>query len=283
VSAIADQAAWQEVERLVRQSRSSFYWAMRLLPAQKRAAMFAIYAFCRKLDDIADGTAPANEKRRQIAAWRQEVNAVYAAQPTTDIGRALDQVRRSYPILRDDLLAVIDGVETDAQGPVTRPTLGELEAYCDRVAGAVGNLSVAIFGATGPAGQSLARNLGRALQFTNILRDLAEDRAEGRLYLPDEVLAGAGIDGRSPDTVLADPNLPRACDVMARMAHVYFNRATEALDRCERRSVRPAAVMLVSYRRLLRRLERGGWRLDGPKVRLSRGEKLVIGLVHGLL
>jgi phytoene synthase len=279
----ADHVAWEHVGRVVRESKSSFYWALRLLPAPKRAAMFAIYAFCRELDDIADSPAPADEKRRDLATWRQEVNNVFEARPATSTGRALDHVRRSYPIERDDLLAVIDGVATDADGPVTRPSLSELELYCDRVAGAVGRLSVAVFGATGPSGAALASNLGRALQLTNILRDLGEDRDEGRLYLPDEVLHSVGIAARTPAEVLADARLPLACEVTASMARVYFNRAAEALSRCDRRSVRPAAVMMVSYRRLLARLERRGWPHEGPKVRLSRGEKLAIGLVHGLL
>ena len=134
----ADQAAWAHVDHVVQGSKSSFYWAMRLLPAPKRAAMYAIYAYCRQLDDIADGPSPIAQKRRDLAAWRQEVNGIFEARATTEIGRALDQVRRDYPIERDDLLAVIDGVQTDAEGPVLRPSLAEFEIYCDRVAGAVG-------------------------------------------------------------------------------------------------------------------------------------------------
>jgi squalene synthase HpnD len=278
-----DLAVWAHVDRIVRSSKSSFYWAMRLLPAPKRVAMFAIYAYCRELDDIADTPAPIDEKRRKLAAWRREVNDVFQARPATDIGRALEQVRLAYPIERDDLLAVIDGVATDAEGPVVRPSQAEFDAYCDRVAAAVGRLSVAIFGASGPAGQELAENLGRALQITNILRDLAEDRDVGRLYLPDEVLSSAGIASRTPGEVLADPRLPKACAELAAKARGHFDRAADALARCDRRSVRPAAVMMVSYRRLLKRLERRGWPIKGPKVRLTRGEKLVIGIRYGLL
>ncbi len=278
-----DPAVTAHVDEVVQRSKSSFYWAMRLLPAQKRAAMYAVYAYCRVLDDVADGRADTEEKQRKLGIWRQEVNSIFDGKPTTNIGRALDHVRQTFPIDRADLLAVIDGVETDAVGPVVRPSMTDLELYCDRVAGAVGKLSVAIFGVTGSPGLILAHNLGRALQFTNILRDVTEDCDEGRLYLPDEILSSAGIVGQTPDTVVADPNLDQACRRMAGLAHGYFDRSREALRLCERRSVRPAAVMMVSYRRLLHLMEQRGWPNTGPKVRLSRREKLAIGIVHGLL
>lgn len=279
----ADAEAWAHVDQIVQRSRSSFYWAMRLLPTAKRQAMFAIYAYCRELDDIADEPAPIEQKRQEIAAWRQEVNAVYAGQATTKLGRTLDLVRQNYPIRREDLVAVIDGVETDAEGPVVRPPMADLELYCDRVAGAVGRLSVAIFGAHGPSGEALAQSLGRALQFTNILRDVTEDACEGRVYLPDELLLSAGIDARTPAEIVSHPALADVCAAMADQAHGYFRQADQALEACDRRSVRPAAVMMVSYRRLLSRMERRGWPQRGPKARLPAGEKLVIGLYYGLL
>ena len=280
---LGEAESWAHVERLVQGSKSSFYWAMRLLPLAKRRAMFAIYAYCRELDDIADEPAPDNEKRQGLAAWRREVDAVFENAPTTPLGRTLNTVRQRYPIRREDLLAVIDGVETDAGGPVVRPSLGDLELYCDRVAGAVGLLSVAIFGATGEAGEALARSLGRALQFTNILRDLREDAADGRVYLADEWLRDAGIEEMLPEAIMSDPALADVCRTMAAAAEGYFKQADEALAACNRRAVRPAVVMMVSYRRLLRKMERRGWPQTGDKARLSAAEKLAIGVYHGLL
>ncbi|MEM7121234.1 MAG: presqualene diphosphate synthase HpnD [Pseudomonadota bacterium] len=282
-NSLGEADSWAHVERLVQGSKSSFYWAMRLLPVAKRRAMFAVYAYCRELDDIADEPAPETEKQQGLAAWRREVNAVYDNAPTTSLGRTLNDVRQDFPIQRDDLLAVIDGVATDANGPVVRPSLAELELYCDRVAGAVGLLSVAIFGATGHAGEMLARSLGRALQFTNILRDLREDAADGRVYLPDEWLRDAGIEALSPETIMNDPALGDVCRTMAAAADGYFKQADDALAACDRRAVRPAVVMMVSYRRLLRKMERRGWPQTGDKARLSAAEKLAIGVYHGLL
>jgi len=279
----AQEAAWQHVTQVARASRSSFYWAMRLMPAQRRKAMFAIYAYCRELDDIADSDKPAAQRRAGLEAWREEVARIWDGAPQSPTGRALLDVRHSYPIRREDLIAVINGVATDAEGPVVRPSLAELDLYCDRVASAVGRLSVAVFGAAGEDGDALAHSLGRALQLTNILRDVDEDGGNGRLYLPDEVLTRAGVAPVCPSQVLTAPGLPQACAIVAEMAHGHFAAARAALARCNRRAVRPAAVMLESYHRLLVRMERRGWHQRSPRMRLSRTEKLAIGIVHGLL
>ena len=279
----ADVDCWRHVHGVARSSRSSFYWAMRLMPSWRRAAMFAIYAFCRELDDIADGDATAAERASGLDAWRIEVERIWNGEATTPTGRALLEVRRDFPIARDDLLAVIDGVATDATGIVLAPSLAELDLYCDRVASAVGRLSVAVFGEHGDAGHDLAAHLGRALQLTNILRDVDEDAAIGRLYVPEEMLAEAGVRSRDPAAVVRDPVLPRACVALARKARTHFDAAAEALARCERHRVRPAAVMMVSYRTLLDRMERRGWQHRSPRMRLGRLEKLLIGLRHGVL
>ncbi len=277
------QVAWEHVTRVARASGSSFYWAMRLMPAQRRAAMFAIYAYCRELDDIADADTPPEQRRAELENWRAEVGRIWDGTPKTPTGRALLDVRRDFAIHRDDLIAVIDGVATDADGPVIRPSLAELDLYCDRVASAVGRLSVAVFGAPGEDGQALAHSLGRALQLTNILRDVDEDGWSGRLYLPDEVLSRAGVAPAAPALVLKEPGLPQACAMVAEMARGHFAAARAALARCDRRAVRPAAVMLESYHRLLGHMERRGWQTRSPRMRLSRSEKLAIGIVHGLL
>ncbi len=275
--------AWTHVRQVARASGSSFYWAMRLMPARRRAAMFAVYAYCRELDDIADADTPLAQRRAELDGWRQEVSRIWEGVPQTLTGRALLDVHRDFPIRRDDLIAVIDGVATDADGPVIRPSLSELDLYCDRVASAVGRLSVAIFGADGEDGQALAHSLGRALQLTNILRDVDEDGWGGRLYLPDEALTQAGVAETTPALVLKEPGLPQACAIVAEMARGHFTAARAALARCDRRAVRPAAVMLESYHRLLARMERRGWQTRSPRMRLSHPEKFAIGLVHGLL
>lgn len=276
-------AAWTHVTQVARASGSSFYWAMRLMPAKRRTAMFAIYAYCRELDDTADADTPLTQRRDELDAWRQEVARIWNGAPQTLTGRALLDVRQDFPIRQEDLIAVIDGVATDADGPVVRPSLAELDLYCDRVASAVGRLSVAVFGAAGEHGHALAHSLGRALQLTNILRDVDEDGWSGRLYLPDEALTRAGVNETTPALVLTEPGLPQACAIVAEMARNHFATARDALARCDRRAVRPAAVMLESYHRLLARMERRGWQTRSPRMRLSPPEKFFIGLRHGLL
>ncbi len=180
-----------------RAAGSSFYTAMRILPRPQREAMFEIYSYCRLVDDIADSSAPHEERRRQLVEWRRKVAALYSDHPPAELA-ALARTARNFALRRDDFLAVIDGMEMDAAQDIRAPDWATLDLYCDRVASAVGRLSVRVFGMTDPDGTMLAHHLGRALQFTNILRDLDEDAEIGRLYLPREALQAAGITSTEP-------------------------------------------------------------------------------------
>ena len=154
---------------------SSFFWTMQLLPYQRREAMYALYAFCREVDDIADGDTRRTLKEVLLSDWRSEIALLYAGCPQHSITRALREPVGLYGVQCSDFLAVIDGMATDACTEIRAPSLEELDLYCERVAVAVGRLSVRIFGEESPAGEHVAAELGRALQLTNILRDLAED------------------------------------------------------------------------------------------------------------
>ncbi len=158
-----------------------------------------------------------------------------------------------------------------------------LEHYCACVAGAVGLLSIRVFGATGPRARDLAWAEGQALQLTNILRDLVEDAERGRLYLPAELLDRHGIDERDPQAALRHPALPKVCDDLAGLAYERFDQAKVALSHCDRRRVRPAVVMMYVYRRILDLLVARGWRrLDQP-VRVAKPIKLWYALRYGIL
>jgi phytoene synthase len=271
------------VADVVVKARTSFYWAMRLLPAEKRRAMFAVYAFCRVVDDIADGDLPAAAKLRQLQGWREEIDRLYAGAARHAIARALAEPVRRFDLARDDFIAVIDGMEMDARGAPVAPTMDELRLYCSRVAGAVGLLSVRIFGAPRESGRRLADALGEAVQLTNVLRDVAEDAELGRLYLPRELLDKHGVPTDSLAAALRHPRLPAVCDELADLAEQRFAAASAELETMPRRALRPARLILVVYRRLLARLrQRGFARLDEP-VKLSKAEKLWLILRHGLL
>lgn len=268
---------------VVRASGSSFYGAMRTLPKEQRDAMFAIYAFCREIDDIADDPLPPEQKKAALADWRDEIERVYAGTPQKPTGRALLEPVARYALRKEDFIALIDGMEMDAGESFHGPSMDTLTLYCERVAGAVGMLSVRVFGEPGEAGTRLAWTLGQALQLTNILRDIQEDSERGRLYLPDELLTQHGIATRDPAAVLAHPALPAVCDTLAALAKQRFDEAIAAMAACDRRKVRPAIVMMHVYRAILNKLIRRGWRtLDAP-VKVSKAAKLWIALRYGFL
>ena len=278
----ADDEARAHVRAVTVASGTSFYWAMRFLPRARREAMFAIYAFCREVDDIADGEESPDDKRRRLDRWREEIDSLYSGNPAFPTARALVEPVRRFGMRREDFLAVIDGMEMDLDDGLTAPGFEELELYCHRVAGAVGLLSIRAFGASGAHAEAFALALGTALQLTNILRDLMEDAERGRLYLPRELLTEAGIEVAEPRDVLRHPAIPGVCDALARIAKDRFAAAMAALEKCDRRALRPAVVMMVHYRRLLEALEERGWTgLDVP-VRISRPEKILIALRHGV-
>ena len=172
-------------------SGSSFYAAMRILPREQREAMFQIYSFCRQVDDIADSDGPRPERLAALQQWRDDIEALYKGDPPPRIRDYVASVQR-FDLKQQDFLAIVDGMEMDVPQDMRGPDLATLDLYCDRVASAVGRLSVRVFGLGEADGILLAYHLGRALQLTNILRDLDEDAAIGRLYLPREALVEAG-------------------------------------------------------------------------------------------
>jgi len=255
---------------------------MRTLPAPQREAMFAIYAFCREIDDIADDPLPTDRKIAALAEWREEVGRLYQGKPGNPITRALVRPVAAYGLEKDDFLALIDGMEMDAKEDLRGPSMETLVLYCERVAGAVGRLSVRVFGAHGKHSDPLAWALGQALQLTNILRDLQEDADRGRLYLPSELLDKYGIETRDPAAVLAHPGLGGVCDELARVARQRFREATEATRHFNRRNMRPAIVMMQVYRGILDKLVARGWQRVNEPVRISKLRKLFIALRYGL-
>jgi phytoene synthase len=174
-------------------------------------------------------------------------------------------------------------MEMDAAQDIRAPDLATLDLYCARVASAVGHLSVHVFGDPSAAAHAVADSLGRALQLTNILRDLDEDARRGRLYLPREILDRHGIRDAEPLAVLRHPALPAACRDLAAIAEAHFADADQAMARCSRRAMRPAALMAAFYRAMLDALLRSGWRDPSARIGLSKPRKLWLVLRRGLL
>ncbi|MBI0435384.1 presqualene diphosphate synthase HpnD [Roseomonas sp. KE0001] len=257
-------------------SGSSFYAAMRLMPRREREAMFAIYAFCRQVDDIADdGTRPRALRARELDRWRADLAALYAGAPA---GRAafLAPAVRDFGLRQADFLAVIDGMAMDVEADLRAPDEATLDLYCDRVASAVGRLSTRVFGMEEAPGLALARDLGRALQLTNILRDLDEDAAIGRLYLPAELLRQAGIESDDPATVLADARVEAACRVLAGRAEAYFATADRLLRGRPRGRLLAPRLMQAVYSALLRDMRAAGWAPPRRRVRIGKPRLLAL-------
>ena len=261
---------------------SSFYAAMRLLPAAQRNAMFEIYGFCRAVDDIADDPGLRAMRLAELEKWRDEIRGLYQGKVSARTGPLAEPVAR-FGLAEKDFQAVIDGMEMDVHEDIRAPAAEMLDLYCDRVASAVGRLSVKVFGIPDERGEQLARNLGRALQLTNILRDIDEDAERGRLYLPADLLAAAGIASTDPDTVLAHPALAEVCQPLAETALGYFIASERILSECPRRAGRAPRLMAKVYGALLRRLIERGWQAPREPVRLSRSTKLWMLLRHGIV
>ena len=264
-------------------SGSSFYAAMRLLPPAERAAMFAIYAFCREVDDVADEPGPTPDERRvELDKWRADVAALYAGSPAPRISYLAEHVRR-FGLKETDFLAIVDGMEMDVGDPIIAPDYATLDLYCDRVASAVGRLSVKIFGMPDAPGETLAYHLGRALQLTNILRDLDEDAAMGRLYLPREALEAAGIATRDPKAVIDDPRIDAACRWVAAKAHEQYALADAVLKARPPGRIRSPRLMREVYQQILRETETVGWAPPRRRVSLGKARLIWIVLRHGLV
>ncbi len=250
-------------------SGSSFYAAMRILPRPQRQAMYDIYAFCRAVDDVADDGGDRAVRTEQLAQWRRDIDALYAGQPPARL-HSLAQAVQAFDLRREDFLAVIDGMEMDVRADIRAPDLATLDLYCDRVASAVGRLSVRVFGMSEEDGKALAYHLGRALQLTNTLRDIDEDAGIGRLYMPREFLEQAGIDSDDPQEVASNPALGEACAKVAALAAEHFVKADAIMARTPRSVVRAPRIMGEAYHAILRRLLARGWAAPRAPIKLGK-------------
>jgi 15-cis-phytoene synthase len=271
------------VARITRRSRSNFYYGFLALPRRRREALYAVYAFCRTVDDIADlGQARGEEPaalRRELARWRQEVARCFAprGEPEHPIARRLQAAVRAFPIPREALEAIIDGVESDLEQR-TYETAEDLYPYCYRVASAVGLCAIEIFGYTDPRARQYAIDLGTALQLTNIVRDVGADAQAGRVYLPQEDLRAFGVtaddlrDGRYSEAFV------RLMEREAERARHFYRAAWASYPLTDARSLVPAEIMGRIYFALLREIEARRFRVFGERVALPARRKVAVAL-----
>jgi phytoene synthase len=268
---LPDAAAFRK-----RVSGSSFYTAMLLMPKPEREAMFAVYMYCRLVDDIADDDVrPRQARAAELTGWRRALDALYAGQPA---GQAafLEGPVRDFGLRQSDFLCVIDGMDMDVAADIRAPDLATLQLYCDRVAAAVGRLSTRIFGMEEAPGLELAHQLGHALQLTNILRDLDEDASIGRLYLPREHLARAGISTSDPFVAISDPRVDHACRELAAQALDHYSAADRLLRSKPRGRLLAPRLMAAVYRVLLGDMLAKGWAPPRQRARIGKARLLYI-------
>ena len=241
-------------EEIVASSGSSFRFGMRLLPAERRRATLAIYAFCRTVDDIVDGPLPDAIKSAQIDAWQHELDLAARGAAVTPVGREISHAITRFDLPLEEFALVIEGMRMDLSG-VVAPDRAAFDAYIRRVAGAVGILSMHVFGAwRGETSRRFALSLARALQITNILRDVEEDASRGRLYLPADLLRDAGIPF-DPSRVPGAPGLSEVRARLASEARAAFTAARQEIAGHARLRLSPALLMMGPYDRLLTRIE----------------------------
>lgn len=262
---------------------SSFYAGMRILPKAEREGMYAVYGFCRIVDDIADfQEGDRGVRRAELDGWRADLASLYAGGEPGRAALVADAVAR-FGLRQEDFGAVLDGMRTDVDADVRAPAFADFDLYCDRVASAVGRLSVKVFGMPDAEGFELAYGLGRALQYTNVLRDLDEDAAIGRLYMPRELLAQAGIESDDPQAVVADPRIDVAARALAALARGHYEAAEMVLGLRSPGKLAAPRLMSAVYSRILAKMEAVGWAAPRERARIGKRDLMWIVLSRGLM
>jgi phytoene synthase len=267
--------AYAQCARVTRQSGSSFASAFWMLPRAKRRAVHAIYAFCRLADDIADDPAVGGDRARLLARWRAELESACRGKSAHPVGIALADAIQRFQLPEREFADLLRGVESDLRDE-TMETWEDLERYCYRVASTVGLLVVRVLGYRNPRALEYARSLGIAVQLTNVLRDVGEDAAAGRIYLAREDLKRLGVEAGDLRALRMTPEVGRLLEFYAARARSYYERAAHALPDEDRRALRPAEAMGRIYRALLEELQRRDFPCLGKSLRLSRRRRLAI-------
>jgi phytoene synthase len=260
--------------RITRASSSNFYYAFKLLPVSRRRGLYAIYAFCRFIDDIADDDA-TREPGALLQQWREELERVYAGTPTRAVSRALAATVQQFTIPKDYFAEIIDGVEMDLSRK-RYATFAELRQYCYRVASAVGLACIEVFGYRNAQTRVYAENLGIAFQLTNIIRDVREDAERGRIYIPLEDLKRFAV---AEEELLAgrhSPRLEKLLEFEAQRAQEFYHNAQAALPPEDRGSVLTAEAMRFIYGALLRRIVKSHYRVMDGRFSLSVPHKMLL-------
>lgn len=279
MSALSGAAAY--TRKLTEKSRSNFYYAFLFLPDERREALYAVYAYCRLVDDVVDEEAPPEKKRAGIAQWRALLDEIYAGPsapaPAHPAAAKLKWAVERFPIRREDMEGIIDGCEMDID-KARYETWDELRTYCYRVASCVGLMCIEIFGHSSEKARRYAVDLGIALQLTNILRDVVEDAQRGRIYVPLEDLRTFGVEPESLIRGESSPNAKRLLRHLANRSRAHYLSARAAIGPDEKRRLVIAEIMGDIYYALLQEIERRDFDIFHGKIEVTRARKMAIAL-----
>lgn len=266
------------IGKLVRKSQATLFWCLQTLPKAQREAIYTLYAFCRHIDNIAEGNRPRQEKADIFKVWQQELENIYDKKvPASDIGRKIYKNCMRFKIKKEDFSEILNCTLLDAPKPLQAPKLETLYRYCYGTAEIPTYITLAIIGGMSETTmRELAQSFGRAMQLTNILKDIKEDALAGHLYIPVELLKQAGIDSTDPLTVVTDKNLIAVREQLARLAAADFDKAFAILAEADRKKTRPLRVILHIYKRYFDIMQTRGWEIMSPKPNISNLDKLAI-------
>jgi phytoene synthase len=240
--------------------------------------MYTIYAFFRHIDDIVDGDLPDKQKIVLLKAWREELDNIYDKKvPTTNIGRKIYKNCMRFKLPKSEFVKMLDSISMDLPTPIQAPDMENFNLYCRGVAGVPGNLTLRIFGCDDEnLIERLSTSLGRALQITNILRDVKEDAQAQRIYIPQEMLEHAGILSRDPFTVLVDKNLAIAREQLSQIAEADYKYSFELIKKMPKKTVRQIRMIACIYRRYFDLMKNRGWEIISPKPKIGKLNKLYL-------
>ncbi len=263
------------VERIVKKSGSSFYWGMKLLEPSKRRGMFAIYAFCREIDDIADNFGSRNKKKSKLRQWEKKIDLIFNKNnQKSSLLRELSYSINQFKLRKEDFHSLIDGMRMDVEKKIQFPQKKDLQLYCKRVAVSVGLLSIRIFGLKSNLGQKYAFSLGMAFQITNIVRDFNEDLKIERCYLPLELIKKYKIE-KNLKLLKNNPNLQNILQDLLTEANMYFLESDKLSESFDKKNIVGSEVMKLFYRTLHKKMFKKKIDLN-KKISLNLIDKFII-------
>ena len=271
---VDDQIA---VKNIVKSSGSSFFWGMNLLDSEKKRAMFSIYAFCRIVDDIADEIKNKKLRQDELKVWKNKIKFIYDHKKSnSSLEKELKLSIEKFDLNKSDFYAIIDGMMMDAKNDIKFPSRKNLYLYCDRVAVAVGYLSIKIFGLTDKE-KKYAFYLGRAFQLTNIVRDFSEDLERGRCYIPSEYVSKYGA-AKNIKTIMDEPRLQDIFQEILSEANEYFNKSYIESKKICKKMIKASEIMKLFYKAIHSKMFKKKIYFT-KKIRLSPFKKIFLLLI----